>query len=481
MKTQIDAYIKKATTGLPSRERIDTAAELRVHLNAQVKKHLLEGHSREEAEFLAVDAMGAPAPVNRQFLGHIFTPQLGWRLVAGALLAIALFFGVQKLLEPRAGIHRVESTVADVTLAMWQKFHTFEFIAPENARSMRFYEYIPGQKQWFVEPTTIPANRKVRITLRIGSNKECPKGRMAAVGIDQSSIVSAQNRGFSCVLNKKHDTSNYSYSSKDTITDFALNKWYSIFSIQPTPDRDYSGNLSDSESGSDYSQNPKNQYAYFVMFSNQDQSGLVNPPYVPNHPNTQSRFVNSQDKFFQDTANIPIPKNAVSVQVVGSAGQARYNGYAVDLRNRPNFKRVKINFLKTALERGVDKGCLETNWDVKVTFEPGSRWFDLCQYSENNMMYDFPKDGSLYGEFVSRLLTYRDYRLDTWIPIYVVPNYATQQLETPEPSRDPKNWYIIQIKFSNKPIPEGKLSFPKDLPTYKLNDPNDYYSLEAVK
>jgi hypothetical protein len=78
MKTQIDTYIKRATSGLPTRERIDTAAELRVHLNARVKKHLLEGHTREEAEFLAVDAMGAPAPVNRQFIGHLFTPKLGW-------------------------------------------------------------------------------------------------------------------------------------------------------------------------------------------------------------------------------------------------------------------------------------------------------------------------------------------------------------------------------------------------------------------
>ena len=40
--TQIDKYIARATTGLPNRERIDTAAELRVHLNAQAKKHELD-------------------------------------------------------------------------------------------------------------------------------------------------------------------------------------------------------------------------------------------------------------------------------------------------------------------------------------------------------------------------------------------------------------------------------------------------------
>ena len=46
----INQYINKATAGLPNKERIDTSAELRVHLNAQVKKHIIEGHSQKEAE-----------------------------------------------------------------------------------------------------------------------------------------------------------------------------------------------------------------------------------------------------------------------------------------------------------------------------------------------------------------------------------------------------------------------------------------------
>ena len=85
----INRYIHKATAGLPSKERIDTSAELRVHLNAQVKKYLLEGHSQEEAEYLAVDAMGAPAPVNRQLLGHVFTPRVGWGLVIATVLGFS--------------------------------------------------------------------------------------------------------------------------------------------------------------------------------------------------------------------------------------------------------------------------------------------------------------------------------------------------------------------------------------------------------
>jgi hypothetical protein len=91
--TQIDKYITRATAGMPTRERIDTAAELRVHLNAQAKKHILEGHTSEEAEFLAVDAMGAVAKVNRQFLGHIFTPRVGWGVLIASVIGLTGWFG----------------------------------------------------------------------------------------------------------------------------------------------------------------------------------------------------------------------------------------------------------------------------------------------------------------------------------------------------------------------------------------------------
>ena len=97
--TQIDKFIAKATAGLPTRERIDTAAELRVHLNAQVKKHMLEGHTSEEAEFLAVDAMGAVAKVNRQFLGHIFTPRVGWGVLIASVIGLAGWFGGKAFLD----------------------------------------------------------------------------------------------------------------------------------------------------------------------------------------------------------------------------------------------------------------------------------------------------------------------------------------------------------------------------------------------
>jgi len=43
--SNLDRYIRRATAGLPSRTRVDTAAELRVHLNERVEQcvHLRAG------------------------------------------------------------------------------------------------------------------------------------------------------------------------------------------------------------------------------------------------------------------------------------------------------------------------------------------------------------------------------------------------------------------------------------------------------
>src|SRR5690606_16346940 len=82
----IDLYIRRVTLGLPRRTRLDTAAELRVHLNERATALASQGLDQSEAEHLAVEYMGPIEPVNRKFLGHVLTPRLGWLLV-GVLLA----------------------------------------------------------------------------------------------------------------------------------------------------------------------------------------------------------------------------------------------------------------------------------------------------------------------------------------------------------------------------------------------------------
>ncbi|CAN5507467.1 hypothetical protein BH24DEI1_BH24DEI1_04670 [soil metagenome] len=86
MASPADRYIRQVTQGLLPRKRIDTAAELRVHLNGRARELMLEGFSREEAEHLAVMGMGPPASVNRRFLGHLFTAPLGWLTVVVLVL-----------------------------------------------------------------------------------------------------------------------------------------------------------------------------------------------------------------------------------------------------------------------------------------------------------------------------------------------------------------------------------------------------------
>src|SRR5690606_25898849 len=53
----IDLYIRRATLGLPKRARLDTAAELRVHLNERAVALTSQGLDRSEAEHLAVEYM----------------------------------------------------------------------------------------------------------------------------------------------------------------------------------------------------------------------------------------------------------------------------------------------------------------------------------------------------------------------------------------------------------------------------------------
>lgn len=83
----VDQYIRRATTGLPNRTRLDTAAELRVHLNERIRKYMAQGFDRAEAEHLAVEQMGPAEPVNRRFLGHVFTPRVGWVVLGLLVLA----------------------------------------------------------------------------------------------------------------------------------------------------------------------------------------------------------------------------------------------------------------------------------------------------------------------------------------------------------------------------------------------------------
>jgi hypothetical protein len=99
-KRPIDDYIYRATLGLPKHNRVDTSAELRVHLNSRVKELMAGGFPKDESEHLAVQEMGPVEPVNLAFLGHGFTNKLGWIVLVAAVLGGVFYFFNQKHENP---------------------------------------------------------------------------------------------------------------------------------------------------------------------------------------------------------------------------------------------------------------------------------------------------------------------------------------------------------------------------------------------
>jgi hypothetical protein len=112
----INAYIHRATLGLPKAERLDAAAELRAHLLERTAEHESQGFSREEAEFLAVKGMGDPQPVNRSLLGHALTHKAGWLVLALLVAGGGGWWAYREWMPPRVGVSREEFTADDAKL-----------------------------------------------------------------------------------------------------------------------------------------------------------------------------------------------------------------------------------------------------------------------------------------------------------------------------------------------------------------------------
>ncbi len=132
--TPVDRYIRRATMGMPRRERLDTAAELRVHLNERVRELRKQGFAREEAEHLAVQYMGPVEPVNRRFLGHIFTAPVGWATAALLVVGFAGWFGATHLFAPPEVARPHDAALADVAPLLGE-FKAVDVTLPRKAYS----------------------------------------------------------------------------------------------------------------------------------------------------------------------------------------------------------------------------------------------------------------------------------------------------------------------------------------------------------
>ena len=140
-RSSIDKYIRNATAGLPNRERIDTAAEMRVHLNQKTRDLMAQGFPKEEAEHLAVQEMGPVSSTNRALLGHMFTPKLGW-ITVGVLALGLVCLERHRLIWPDTSVRVVDFTLKEVA-----EFESLEnvllrqklaFVLPKGTQSLEY-------------------------------------------------------------------------------------------------------------------------------------------------------------------------------------------------------------------------------------------------------------------------------------------------------------------------------------------------------
>lgn len=131
----IDLYIRRATLGLPRRSRLDTAAELRVHLNERAAALASQGLDRSEAEHLAVEYMGPIEPVNRKLLGHSLTPRLGWLVAAILVIGSSVWAAANYLFAP-AEIATPRSVIPNDVLPLLGDFASVIVTMPREARSV---------------------------------------------------------------------------------------------------------------------------------------------------------------------------------------------------------------------------------------------------------------------------------------------------------------------------------------------------------
>jgi hypothetical protein len=136
----LNAYVHRATLGLPKPERLDAAAELRAHLLEQVSVLEAKGFAREEAEFLAVQAMGNPQVTNRQLLGHLLTTPLGWGVLGIVVLGLGGWWASEQLkvigIRPSVIVQTDYVALSHVLAGQWP--HGWGFGAYQMAADIHF-------------------------------------------------------------------------------------------------------------------------------------------------------------------------------------------------------------------------------------------------------------------------------------------------------------------------------------------------------
>ena len=157
----LNQYVHRATLGLPKAERLDAAAELRAHLLERVAELEGKGFARDEAEYLAVQAMGDPVVTNRQLLGHFFTTPLGWACIG---LFLAGIVGWQVASQPKTRVQQEGFEDAALMSMIWDgtlptNYSHLSFDVPVGTRFLKTAYLSRGRVQESILP--IAVNRHV--------------------------------------------------------------------------------------------------------------------------------------------------------------------------------------------------------------------------------------------------------------------------------------------------------------------------------
>lgn len=144
----IDQYIKTATLGLPRKERLDLAVQLRMHMQEKVQDYMEQGFPREEAEHLTLQDMGTPQVMFQQQMRHFLQYQLPYWILAGVVL-----WGWNVARQHPAPVVKL----TPLTSAEWigvqnhslfqglNRFESFSAVLPENSRGFELLVFQQGK------------------------------------------------------------------------------------------------------------------------------------------------------------------------------------------------------------------------------------------------------------------------------------------------------------------------------------------------
>jgi hypothetical protein len=483
----IDMYIRRATAGLPRLERVDTAAEIRVHLLQKTRELMAQGFPREEAEHLAVQEMGPVAATNRAFLGHIFTSSLGWVVVGLTVIASGIWISQRQPANSTLTLEKItEQWRSDSGPNYNGVVQDYRLVLPPGTTrilggvcGVNGCSY--GARMLELDPKkTVSTEIKLRVGVYAGPIANCPSGFFSNIKIldptpEQSMIGMTPNIS-TCIKTKKplpswSDNAVILYPTTPEIADTQLNfnHWIPLMNFQ-NPEPKARNIIGVSET---LANTPANWMS--IAISNSNNSTVLDQPLFVT--TTQKLGIKKleavQTQFTSDWArgrdsNIETSSIRPDRVLLDEYGIIEGETAVFNIQTTPNIKRlevvgrfgkqvvlqqsIKLGHPKSRLligGRTSNKECSSQKAFTVATLNGNQpiEVRDYCLHVGNqnvgtgyfsNMMLDLPKDATP----------------DQWIPIWAKVPHGTSGLI----NQNPAKWMLLEVKFSTS---EAASSIPK--------------------